>query len=119
MMASKLLVELEEKGLDLERTLARFMNKEALLEKFIYKFLDDDNFENYMKNISKNDYEEALKNIHTLKGVTANLGFNNLFVISEKIVNNIRTDKYDDLPKLSEELEKEYNIICEVIKNNK
>ena len=118
-MPSNLLIELGNKGVDIEHTLARFMNKEALFEKFLYKFLEDDNFKNYMENLAKKDYKEALINIHTLKGVTANLGMNNLFKISEQIVIDIRAEKYDNLEELSKELEKEYNIVCDVIKNNK
>jgi len=118
-MAGRLVSELGEKGVDIERTLNRFMNKEELYEKFLYKFLEDDNFKNYMETISQKNYEQALKFVHTLKGVSANLGMNNIFKISEEIVIKLRAGEHEKLEELSRELEKEYNIVCDVIKKNK
>lgn len=117
-MAGSLIPELAEKGVDVEGSLKRFMNKKELYEKFLYKFLEDDSFENYMKNQTEKNYERALEYIHSLKGLSANLGMNNIFKISGEIVVNMRAGMYNNIEQLSKDLENEYNIVCDVIKRN-
>ncbi|MFG6355722.1 MAG: Hpt domain-containing protein [Acetatifactor sp.] len=65
---------LAENGADVEGTLHRFMGNEALYLKFLLKFKDDTNYRGLLNSLDGENYEEAFKYAHTLKGVSANLG---------------------------------------------
>lgn len=66
--------QLIENGADVEGTLHRFMGNEALFLKFLLKFKDDTNYSGLIESLDQENYEEAFKYAHTLKGVSANLG---------------------------------------------
>lgn len=68
--------KLIENGADVEGTLHRFMGNEALFSKFLLKFRDDKNYAGLEESLEQENYEEAFKYAHTLKGVSANLGLN-------------------------------------------
>lgn len=78
-MSEVLKQKLKENGADVEGTLHRFMNNDALFLKFILKFKDDQNYALLKKHLDEKNYEEAFKAAHTLKGVSANLGLNPIF----------------------------------------
>ena len=65
---------LEKLGADVDNTLHRFMENEALYLKFLKKFQDDQSFSNIQKYLEEQNAEEVFKSAHTLKGVAANLG---------------------------------------------
>ena len=50
----------------------------SLVRKFIIKFLDDDSFSMLCHAMQNGQREEAFRAAHTLKGVSANLGFDRL-----------------------------------------
>lgn len=50
----------------------------ALVKKFIIKFLDDGSFDELSQALSRGDREIAFRAAHTLKGVSANLGLEQL-----------------------------------------
>ncbi|MBD5529953.1 MAG: Hpt domain-containing protein [Lachnospiraceae bacterium] len=66
--------KLIENGADVEGTLHRFMGNEALFLKFLLKFKDDMNYRGLLESLDQENYGEAFKYAHTLKGVSANLG---------------------------------------------
>lgn len=70
--------KLVENGVDVEGTLHRFMGNEALFMKFLTKFKDDPNYMNLKTCLDNEDFEEAFKAAHTLKGVSANLGLTSI-----------------------------------------
>lgn len=66
--------KLAENGADVDGTLHRFMGNETLYLKFLLKFRDDANYRGLLESLDGENYEEAFKCAHTLKGVSANLG---------------------------------------------
>ena len=50
----------------------------ALVKKFIVKFLDDGSYRELCKAMERGSREEAFREAHTLKGVSANLGLERL-----------------------------------------
>jgi histidine phosphotransfer protein HptB len=66
--------QLLARGVALDTTLDRFMNNENLYEKFLIKFLEDENFTELKENLKEKKYEKAYTNAHTLKGVCAKFG---------------------------------------------
>ena len=45
------------------------------VQKFVYKFLDDKSFLLFEASMVNKDYAEALRAVHTLKGICQNLSF--------------------------------------------
>lgn len=94
---SSMISKLGEAGADINTTLERFMNNEAIYEKFLKKFLTDTNFEMLEKSMEEKNYEEALKYAHTLKGVGGNLGLTDIFKITETMVAKFRNGTLDGI----------------------
>ncbi len=62
----------------------------ALIERFLGKFLEDDSYSNLNKAIAADDSEAAFRAAHTLKGVSANLGFDQLRVSASQLTELLR-----------------------------
>lgn len=100
---------MDDLGSDSGAVLARFGNNEALLMRFIKKFLEDPNFSSLGDAIESKDYSHVEMASHTLKGVAANLGFDVLSTKSAAIVNAVRGGEYERLEHLFEELKEAYD----------
>ena len=64
---------LEAAGVHVASVMERFMNNDALLERFMRKFKDDPNYKELLDAVEKKDTERAFAASHTLKGVSGNL----------------------------------------------
>lgn len=102
-------------GINVDETMNRFMNNEALLMKFLKKFADDDNMNALGTIIASKNYQEVLPVAHTLKGVCGNLGFTNLYDIFSNMCQECRKERFDDMDRLFAEAKKEYPKIIAVI----
>lgn len=81
-MDQELKEQLKNVGVDVDTGLKRFMNNEALYMKFLNKFLTEPTYEQLRECIQKEDYPEAFRQAHTLKGVSANLS---LTLLADKV----------------------------------
>ena len=83
---------------------------EAAVEKFALHFLDDPSYEDLALALSRGDTKAAFRAAHTLKGIAANLGFNNLYVaaslLTEKLRGNENADTYTDFSDVRTEYSK-------------
>ena len=79
---------------DYQEVLGRLYS-EALVQKFVGKFLSDKSFQLLQDTLKAEDYEEAFRAAHTLKGVTQNLSFTRLYQSSHEITEALRTKDYD------------------------
>lgn len=68
---------------------------EALVKKFILKFLDDQSFSNLCTAMEAADYSQAFIAAHTLKGVCQNLSFTRLYKSSHLLTEALRDGKPD------------------------
>ena len=59
-------------------TLKTRLPSDSLIKRFITKFLDDSSYSELYDALQKGQREEAFRAAHTLKGVCANLGFDQL-----------------------------------------
>ncbi len=122
-MSELLKQKLKENGADVEGTLHRFMNNDALFLKFIRKFKDDQNYAILKKHLDEKNYEEAFKAAHTLKGVSANLGLNPIFDRASAVTELLRGKEPSevDVAKVEEEknaLEEAYKRFLQIIEEN-
>ncbi len=64
--------------------------KEELVEKFVLKFSGDNTFNDLKAALGRNDMTEAFRFVHTLKGISANLGFGGLYKASSELTEQLR-----------------------------
>ena len=69
---------LQAGGIEVDSALERMMGSEALLERFLTKFLADPNYDRLCRAVAR-DEAAALTAAHTLKGVCGNLSMTALF----------------------------------------
>ncbi|MCR5828814.1 MAG: Hpt domain-containing protein [Lachnospiraceae bacterium] len=117
-MGQKVIAALGDYGCDTQTALERFLGKEELYLKFIKKFLDDKSFEELKGHIADSDYENALKSVHTLKGVSGNLGFTALYDVASDMVTKFRASQELDAVAEYGKLEQIYTEIYSIIKEN-
>jgi hypothetical protein len=72
-MTDEIRDKLKDAGVDVESVMERFMNNEALLERFMRKFKNDPNYQELLDAVARKDNEGAFTAAHTLKGVSGNL----------------------------------------------
>jgi HPt (histidine-containing phosphotransfer) domain-containing protein len=65
-------------GGDYESVLGRFRKEDRIL-RFALMFLTDPSFAELCQSLEQKNYPEAFRAAHTLKGVTQNLGFDQLY----------------------------------------
>ena len=68
----------EKIGADYDGASVRLMGEE-MLARFALKFLDDESMDKLEAAMAAGDAEGAFMAVHTLKGVSQNLGFDNLY----------------------------------------
>ena len=100
---------------DYQEVLGRLYS-EALVQKFVGKFLSDKSFQLLQDTLKAGDYEEAFRAAHTLKGVTQNLSFTRLYQSSHEITEALRTKNYDQAHQLLATVEGDYTRTAEAIR---
>ncbi len=106
---------LTDAGVDVDGVLQRFMNNEALAERFLKKFPDDATFGKLEEAIDAGDYEEAFKEVHTLKGVAGNLGLTRLFACASDMTEKLRRNETDTARDDFKEMKAVYNALISAI----
>ncbi len=81
---------LESLEVDVETTLHRFGGNEPLLERFVRKFPQDETYKNLTSAVNQWDLPQIERLAHTLKGTSANLGFQTLSDDCHELVQAIR-----------------------------
>ncbi len=79
-------------GGDYDGVVGRFLGEERVL-KFLKLFLKDPSISNLKKNIAEENYQEAFRAAHTLKGVAANLGMDAMQQLASEITEALRDGK--------------------------
>jgi len=81
---------------------------DALVKRFVGKFLSDPSFQLLETSLKEKNYEEAFRAAHTLKGVTQNLSFTKLYQSSHDITEALRTEDYDRALQMFPQVEEDY-----------
>lgn len=68
----------------------RRLRREQTVQKFIYKFLEDESFFKLEESIANKDDNEAFRAAHTLKGICQNLSFTRLYNSSADLTEALR-----------------------------
>ena len=110
-----LIDDLKIAGINTDACLAKFLGNEALFTKYAIRFKDDTNFDNFKKALEANDNDLAIHYIHTMKGETGQLGFEDLFEVSNNILIQMRAGNFAYAYDNMERLEKEYYRIKNIV----
>lgn len=96
-----------------DEVLGRFGGSEAMLLRFLKKFTQDGTYLQLEEAMKKESWEEVFRAAHTLKGLAANFGFNKLFRLSSRIVEEYRANNNGAIAPLFQELKPVYAHITE------
>ena len=91
---------------------------EALVTKFVGKFLSDQSFQLLESSLKAGSYEEAFRAAHTLKGVAQNLSFTKLYNSVNELAETLRPEDAD-VQKAGEQfldVERDYKQTVEAIR---
>ena len=92
-MGKVLFDKLEDMGAEIEDTLERLMGDEELYLEYLLKFPMNENIIELRKAVDAGDCEQAMKEVHTLKGVALNLGLLPLVDVCMDMLLDFRADK--------------------------
>lgn len=101
---------------DYEGVMQRLMT-EARIVKYLNKFLDNQDYTGLCETLAAQNYEDAFRHSHNLKGVGLNLGMTKLHQSSDVLCETLRggTPK-EDVGPLLEQVKKDYEQVVEAIR---
>lgn len=102
-------------GGDYDDVADRFV-KEDFVKKFVLKFPADNTFTGLQDALERNDSSEAFRFIHTLKGISANLGFAGLYRAASELTEQLRGCNNPADKELVAAVVREYEKVISVIK---
>lgn len=94
-------------GGDYQEVLGRLYS-ESLVQRFVGKFLSDPSFQRLEDSLKAENYDEAFRAAHTLKGVSQNLSFTKLYQSSHELTEALRTKDYALAAQLFPTVEADY-----------
>ena len=84
------------------------LRSERLVTKFVVKFLDDDSCALLLRSMDAENYEEAFRAAHTIKGVCQNLSIDKLQGSSSRLCESLRNGYTPEADVLAEEVRADY-----------
>ena len=102
-------------GIQVDEVLARFMENEALLNRFLKKFLEDTTYDQLFLAIKSKNMEQAFQMAHTLKGVSGNLSMISLFQLVSLQTDLLRQNEMEKAIDLMPEVTEAYETVKEAI----
>jgi HPt (histidine-containing phosphotransfer) domain-containing protein len=110
-----MLTKLQEAGADIKNAVARMMDNEELVNKFLLGFPDPMRLETIKAAVNSRDLKVLEEAVHKIKGTAGNLGLTALYAVASDFTNHVRAKRSecfaDDFEKLSVEYTKMSSII--------
>lgn len=107
---------LEQAGIDVDDVLERFMGNEALLDRMLKGFLQDQNYSVLCQAMEAGDASAALTASHTLKGLCGNFSMKEMSELVTKQVALLRGGDFAGAAALMEPISKCYDGLTEAIR---
>ena len=92
---------------DYESAVGR-LPSEKFVQKFVLKFLADGSYDLLVRSMAEEDYAEAFRAAHTIKGVCQNLDFTKLYHSSSELSEALRSGFSPEAPALVERVKADY-----------
>lgn len=105
-------------GGDFDAVIGR-LRREQLVEKLLFKFLEDKSFAQFEAAMAAGDYDEGLRAVHTLKGVCQNLSFTDLYASSSQITLALKEKDYEKAASMAPQLSVDYFRIVHAVEEYK
>lgn len=102
-------------GGNYDDVVSRF-HSEKIVKKFVLKFLNDSSYELLCNSMKDENYEEAFRAAHTIKGICQNLSITRLYEISGQLCEALRNGFTPEAPILVERTKAEYQQTLTAIK---
>ncbi len=107
---------LREAGIDIDALLERVLHKEALIRRFMQKYVDDTNFTTLQESIAADNRDAALTASHNLKGMSGNLSITLLYELFGKQVQLFRDGDWEQACSLMHDITLHYERITTAIR---
>ena len=107
---------LAKSGINLTDGLVYFSENERLYEKYLFRFLEEPTFPELFKAIEEDRREDARRAAHSLKGITATLGFTSLNTSVKDQEFEFKNGRWEEGNQYTDELKKEYARIISVLR---
>lgn len=108
--------ELEKIGLNKKDGLFHFMDEESEYLRYITQFPEEGSMARLEKAVDLQDYEEAEKAVHALKGIVTSLEFVPLADACVDMLAELREGNIPDALDAFADIKKEYKRFCDVIR---
>lgn len=105
----------EAMGADYDGVMGR-LRSERMVQKFALKFLADPSYELLTSSMAAENYEEAFRAAHTIKGVCQNLSFTMLGRSSSALSEALRGGYTPEADALAEQVKAEYQQTAQAIR---
>lgn len=105
-----------EAGIDLDSALERFMGNEAMLERYLVRFLEDKSYAALLQAAESGDRENARTSVHTLKSVCGSIGCAEMHALSIEQEKLMRADQWDEAFAMMPRIADAYARICSAIR---
>ena len=102
-------------GGNYEEVLGR-LRSERLIQKFVLKFMDDGSYQLLVDSMASQNYEDAFRAAHTIKGMCQNLDFTRLYQSSSQLSEALRNGFTPEAPALAEQVKQDYQQTIEAIR---
>ncbi len=92
------------------------LRSEKMVRKFVLKFLNDASYDNLVKSLEEQNYEEAFRAAHTIKGICQNLGFTVLGDSSSQLTDALRNGWSEGAEALVERVTEDYRLTADAVR---
>ena len=116
---SNILEVIQGYNVEVEAALERFLNDKEMYLKYVTEFPEEPTMDRLNKAVAAEDYDEAEKAVHALKGILNNLGFITVADEAVDMLEELRDGEIETALEAYEGLTKEYDKITAVIKENR
>lgn len=93
------------------------LRSERLVQKFVLKFLDDSSYDLLCRSMEAQDWPEAFRAAHTIKGLCQNLSFTRLSDSSSQLTEALRNGCGPEAPALAERVAADYQQTASAIRS--
>ena len=108
---------LEEAGIALSVALERFMGNEAMLARYLQKFLTEESYARLLAAVAAGEREAAGVAAHSLKSVCGALGCESMRELVLRQEQHIRNGDWDEAISMMPEITDSYNNICAALRS--
>ena len=100
---------------DYEGVMSR-LPSEKFVQKFVLKFVNDGSYALLLRSMEEENYAEAFRAAHTIKGVCQNLDFTRLYHSSSELSEALRNGCSPEAPALVERVKADYQQTLDAIR---